>query len=82
MTMIVSTSETAIRLDATTTHYEKYLPLAQKKFVMDYDPNEKNLLNIISDGLTKHSRKMKLTIVDINLEEALEEQKPVISKTL
>lgn len=39
MTLIVSTSTTRIRLDSTTTHYEKYLPAAQKQFILDYNPN-------------------------------------------
>ena len=38
MTLIVSTADTAIRLDSTSTHYEKFLRMAEKKFIMEYDP--------------------------------------------
>ena len=34
MTLIVSTDEYGVKLDSTTTHYEKYLPNAQRKYIM------------------------------------------------
>lgn len=37
-TLLVTTSDMALRLDPTITHYEKYLPKASKIFLVEYDP--------------------------------------------
>ena len=47
-TLIVTTSFNAVRLDATATHYEKYLADSQKTFIFEYDPNEQNIINFFT----------------------------------
>jgi hypothetical protein len=70
MTLVVTTSESAVRLDATTTHYEKYLPRSQKNFIMEYDPNEENIINIFTEGLEKRAGTMRVIILDAKEAEA------------
>ena len=51
MTLIVTTAEIGVRLDSTTTHYEKYLPTTYRKFLVEYDPNGHNIINFFSEDL-------------------------------
>ena len=74
MTLIVTTSASAIRLDPTATHYEKYLKGDEKKFVVEYDPADDNILNIYTENLQKTKGKMKMTIKDVK-EEEIDDQK-------
>ena len=50
-TLILSTNDTAVRLDSTITHYERYLPTSSKTFVVEFDPSIKSALNIYTENL-------------------------------
>jgi len=70
MTLIITTADSGVKLDSTTTHYEKYLPNAEKKFIMEYEPSEENSINIYTENLERSHTTMLLTIRDLNLENA------------
>ena len=68
-TLVVTASDLPIRLDPTATHYEKYQPNAQKKFLLEYDPTNTNALNLYTEGLEKMHAAMTLTVRDAKLAE-------------
>lgn len=70
MTLIITTADSGVKLDPSTTHYERYLPLAEKKFIMEYDPSMENTINIFTENLERTHSTMNLTIRDLNLDNA------------
>jgi hypothetical protein len=78
-TLLITTSDMAVRLDPTVTHYEKYLPRAAKTFLIEYDPSEVNALNIYTENLQKQRATMTLEIIEQSGKG--EEEKPKVLAT-
>lgn len=78
-TLLITTSDMAVRLDPTVTHYETYLPRAVKTFLLEYDPNEVNAINIYTGNLQKLKTSMTLQIIESS--SSSEEEKPKVLAT-
>ena len=70
LTLIVTNTESALVLDSTTTHYERFGKKTQKKFIVEFDPNQQNMINFYTETLEKTHGKFAVSIADINLQDA------------
>lgn len=65
VTILAGIAGEAVRLDQTSIHYEKYPPAATRKFLLEFDPNQRNALNLFTVGLERAQAVMKLMVREV-----------------
>jgi hypothetical protein len=81
-TLVVTVNDIPVRIDSTTTHYERYGPKVANKFLIEYEPFEENALNIYTENMQKERGSMIFTVKDSKSIEGDESAKAIITKRL